>query len=151
MFRRTEKTCCPYPKSKPGLFIRGLFITLFTIRWRSSYTQHNGTYSNFPFQSLWVVRENQKPVIEANPSNMRLGELRNFSGRYVEEKNRLPLPGIEGRSLCRPVLGFDCMQTDLSRFNNEPIYDRPYRPETLEVEPANERIIYRNERHIFCK
>jgi hypothetical protein len=56
----------------------------------------------------------------------------------VKEKTRLPLPGIEGRSLYRPVLGFDSMQTDLSRFNYEPVYDRHNRPETLEVEPAKE-------------
>jgi hypothetical protein len=36
------------------------------------------------------------------PLDTRLGESQNLSGRYGEEKNFLPLPGIEPRPLGRP-------------------------------------------------
>lgn len=42
------------------LLFRIFTISSIAIWWRYFYVHNNGTYSNFPFQSLWIDRENQK-------------------------------------------------------------------------------------------
>jgi hypothetical protein len=45
----------------------------------------------------------------------RLGEPQSLSGRYAEEKNLFPLPGIESRFLGRPARSLVATPIELSR------------------------------------